>query len=51
MFEIVFESVQQKHQDKIILDQQVVNLSEEKKQVSQTCTIAIYSLRDIEVTH
>ena len=45
VLEIVFESVQQKHQDKTIFDQQIVNF------VQKTNTVPIYGLWDIEVTH
>ena len=40
---IIFESVQQKHLDKTILDQQVVNFVQKKKQVA--------SLANLHCTH
>ena len=39
--EIVFESVQQKHLDKTIFDQQVVNFVRKNKLISQTHTVPI----------
>ena len=41
VLKIVFESVQQKHLDKTIFDQQVMYFVQQKKQVSQICIVSI----------